>query len=177
MTLTVRPQTPADWAAVQEIIGAAFAGPDGTVPVEVPLNDELGRDAGLVPGLTLVAELDGTVVGQLTCSYGTLTDAGGRQRSVVGVGPVSVLPAHQGTGVGGTLLRALIDAAERAGEPALVLLGDPAFYGRYGFVAADDFGIAAPDPAWGRYFQVHPLRSAAGSLAGGFRYAAPFDRL
>lgn len=178
MTLIVRPQSHADRANVQDVIAAAFAVAGSTgAPAEVALNDALSRDSSLVPGLTLVAELDGRVVGQLTSSYGTLTALDGAQQSVVGVGPVAVLPDHQRSGVGSALLRSLLTLAETAGEPALVLLGDPGFYGRFGFVAAAGAGITAPDPLWGRHFQAHLLRSAAGSVAGAYRYSAPFDRL
>ena len=68
-----------------------------------------------------------------------------------------MLPSHQRTGIGSTMMRRLIAAADAAGEPAIVLLGSPDFYGRFGFVAASEIGIEAPDPAWGKYFQVRRL--------------------
>lgn len=175
MTVLVRPERPADERAVQAIIAAAFPEVDGAV-VEVALNDELRRDPAWISGLCLVAVRDGRVVGQVTCSYGVLVDpAGGPDRRLVGVGPVAVLPAEQGAGVGRALMSALVERARRAGEAALVLLGDPAFYGRFGFRPAADAGIAAPDPAWGEHFQALVLDPAVG-LAGRFTYAAPFDR-
>lgn len=189
MTLLIRPERPADEGAVQAVIAAAFAvasegaggpGPDGAGGrvVEVGLNDELRRDPSLVPALTLVAERDGAVVGQLTSSYGTLVDlAGGPAGRVVGVGPVAVLPAEQGTGVGSALVTDLVVRARRAGELALVLLGDPGFYGRFGFGPAAAAGIGAPDPAWGEHFQALVLRPDGLPTAARFEYAAPFDGL
>ena len=178
MTLHVRPERPADAAAVQAIIGVAFPEVDGVV-IEVGLNDELRRDPALIPGLTLVADLDGVVVGQVTSSYGVLTDpAGGAPaRRLVGIGPVAVRPADQGTGVGRALMTDLIERATRAGELALVLLGDPDFYGRFGFRPAAEAGFAAPDPAWGGHFQALLLAPDAPPLNGDFAYAAPFGRL
>jgi putative acetyltransferase len=88
-----------------------------------------------------------------------------------------VHPDRQGNGVGSTLMTALATAASAAGEPALVLLGDPAFYGRFGFRPAAEFGIAAPDPAWGAHFQVLALRPDRPPPEGRFTYAAPFGRL
>jgi putative acetyltransferase len=90
-------------------------------------------------------------------------------------GPVGVHPRHQGRGVGSALMRALIGAAEALDEPALVLLGSPDFYGRFGFVPASSVGIQAPEPAWGAHFQVLPLSGFDRSMTGRFRYAAPFD--
>lgn len=176
--LIVRPEEPGDAAAVQEIIRAAFSGTDGVV-IEDRLNDELRRDPALVRNLTLVAERDGRIVGQVTSSYGVLVDHGGRtpDRPLVGVGPVAVRPDDQGNGVGRALLTELIDRARQAGEPALVLLGDPAFYGRFGFRPATEAGIDSPDPAWGGHFQALLLQPEGPPPAGRFTYAAPFGRI
>lgn len=172
----VRRERPADRAAVQALIGAAFAAADQPdPPVEVALNDHLRSDPAFIPGLTLVADADGVVVGQLTCSYGLLDDAAGTR--LVGVGPVAVLPVQQGRGIGSLLLRTLIAAADAAGERALILLGSVDFYRRFGFVPAADLGIGAPDPAWGSHFQARPLDSYRTGTAGRFRYAAPFEGL
>jgi putative acetyltransferase len=179
MSILVRPEQPADVEAVQRVIAAAFPVVDGTADgtvVEVGLNDDLRRDPAWIPALSLVAVRDGRVVGQLTSSYGTLTDPAGGRTKVVGIGPVAVHPQEQGSGVGRALLTSVIDRARQAGEAALVLLGDPAFYGRFGFRPAVDAGIAAPDPRWGEHFQALVLNPDA-RLSGRFAYAAPFDRL
>jgi len=130
VTILVRPEEPADAAAVQRVIAAAFRTVDGTVDgkvdgkvAEVGLNEALRRDPAWIADLCLVAVRDGRVVGQLTSSNGTLTDPAGGRRRVVGVGPVSVHPDEQGAGVGRTLLTTLIDRARQAGESALVLPG------------------------------------------------------
>jgi predicted N-acetyltransferase YhbS len=67
---------------------------------------------------------------------------------------------------------ALLGAAQARDETVVGLLGEPAYYRRFGFVVATDVGIAAPDPAWGRHLQVLVL---AGRPTGTFRYARPFD--
>jgi len=178
VTLRIRPEEPGDVPAVQAIIGAAFPDVDGVV-VEVGLNDELRRDHAWIPGLSLVAELDGRVVGQVTSSRGVLAGPTGDRpdRQPVGVGPVSVLPSEQRAGVGRALMTDLIARATRAGEPALVLLGDPAFYRRFGFRPAADAGIRPPDPGWEVHFQALVLRDVHPPLSGRFSYAAPFGRL
>ena len=70
---------------------------------------------------------------------------------------------------------ALLGAAQARDETIVGLLGEPGYYGRFGFVAATDVGITPPDPGWGRYFQV--LVAGGRSSTGTFRYAAPFDDL
>ena len=73
------------------------------------------------------------------------------------------------------MMHALIGAAEALDEPALVLLGSPDFFGRFGFVPASSAGILPPEPAWGEYFQVLPLTGFDRSTTGRFAYSAPFD--
>ncbi len=178
MTLRIRPERPDDVRAIREVIGAAFPKVDGVV-VEVRLSDELRADPAWVPGLSLVAELDGRVVGQVTGSHGVLADPTGAaaDRRLVGIGPISVRPPEQRAGIGRALLTDLIVRASEAGELALVLLGDPGFYGRFGFRPAAEAGIAPPEPDWGGFFQVLPLRDVQPPLIGRFTYAAPFGRL
>jgi len=177
VSIRIRPEESADRAAVQNLIRAAFASADqpSAPVVEVGLTEELRLDPGWIPGLTLVADRDAIVVGQVTSSYGELDDA--NRTRMVGIGPVAVLPAEQGAGIGSLLMRAVVDAADAAGESALVLLGSPDFYGRFGFVAASEVGIESPDPSWGRYFQALPLSAHRPGMTGRFRYAAPFDSL
>jgi len=63
---------------------------------------------------------------------------------VLALGPIGVLPSHQGRGVGTALIAAALDASERRGAPAVILLGSPAYYGTRGFVPAVRFGLRNP---------------------------------
>ena len=60
-------------------------------------------------------------------------------------------------------------------EPLIALLGNPAYYGRFGFVRSTDHGIDPADPAWGEHFQVLPLADHDPTVTGTFRYAPAFD--
>jgi len=186
MTPRIRPETPADVPAVQALIAAAFAPADhdGGPVVEEVLNDALRRDPDWIPQWSLVAKMHqeivgGEIVGQVTSSYGVLVhpDPAVPNRRIVALGPVAVLPAKQGTGIGSELVRAVIERVDAAGEPAIVLLGSPDFYGRFGFVAASSVEIDPPEPSWGRYFQVRTLTAHDPGVVGRFRYAAPFQGL
>ncbi len=181
MTLRIRPERPADIPAVQALIAAAFApaGHDGGAVVEEVLNDALRRDAAWIGRWSLVADDDNEIVGQVTSSYGVLEhpDPAVPERRIVALGPVAVLPYRQRTGIGSELVRAVIERADAAGEPVIALLGSPDFYGRFGFVAAASVGIQAPDPAWGKHFQVRTLTAHDAGMVGRFRYAAPFQGL
>lgn len=181
--MLIRQERPSDAPAIRAVTAAAFAGvahsappvePDG-VPGEATLVGWLRDDEGWVPELSLVAQetpVDSAVVGHVVATRGRLAD-----RPALGLGPLSVHPAHQGRGVGSALVHAVLGAADALGEPVVVLLGDPALYSRFGFGPALDLGIEAPDPAWGDYFQARALTAWDAAYAAPFRYAAPFDRL
>jgi len=165
----IRREVPSDRPAVRAVHEAAFARPDGGEVAEATLTDALRTGPWWIPQLSLVAvDPSGTVAGHVIATRG---DVGGRP--ALGLGPLGVLPARQGDGVGSALMHAVLAAAEAMDELLVALLGEPAYYARFGFVPAAEAGVAAPEPAWGRYFQVRVFSSAAPS--GTFRYAAPFD--
>ncbi|MFC5137119.1 GNAT family N-acetyltransferase [Actinomycetospora rhizophila] len=168
--MIVRREHPEDVPAVRAVVAAAFQESAGRIPVEVVLLDRLREDGGWIPRFSLVAEEDGAVVGHVVATRGDVGDRPG-----LGIGPVAVRPDRQGRGVGTALLHALLGAAEARDEELVVLLGEPAYYARFGFVPAAEHGVDAPDPAWGRYFQARVFTPAA--PRGAFRYAAPFGDL
>ncbi|HBH55158.1 MAG TPA: GNAT family N-acetyltransferase, partial [Kocuria sp.] len=69
---------------------------------------------------------------------------------------MAVDPARQGEGIGSRLMTALVQRAAEAGQAVLVLLGDPEFYSRFGFVPTSRIGITG-EPEWGAFFQAVPL--------------------
>jgi putative acetyltransferase len=171
--VVIRRETPRDVAAIAAVTTAAFGqGPGAPAPVETSLLDRLRADAGWLPALSLVTVEGGSVIGHVVCTRGYVDD-----HPALGLGPISVSPEWQRRGVGNALMHAVLGAADAMREPLVALLGDPAFYGRFGFVAAAELGIAAPDPAWGRYFQARALSDCPPGLTGTFRYAAPFADL
>ncbi len=82
-----------------------------------------------------------------------------------------VASAHQRRGSGRALLRALVQAAEDRHWPLLVLLGDPAFYGRFGFEPAGPLGLSYPPVGAGNpHFQARRLAGYTPALRGEFTY-------
>lgn len=161
-----------DAAAVRLVHSRAFAREAGVPVVEAVLWDRLVDVGADVPALTFVAELDGQVVGHVGVSEAEIDG-----RPVAAIGPVGVLPAHQGRGVGSALIHAVIGAAEATGRRILVLLGSPDYYARFGFRPAEQLGIQSPVPGWGDHFQVLPLSAYDPGLIGTFSYAQPFREL
>ncbi|SFC14506.1 GNAT family N-acetyltransferase [Streptomyces aidingensis] len=172
--MLIRRENPGDEAAVAAVTTAAFAKPGSPLPAETTLLDELRKDEGWLPRLSLVAtdSPGGDILGHVVCTRGRVGST-----PVLGLGPLSVHPDHQLRGVGSALMHAVLGAADALDEPLAGLLGSPAFYRRFGFRPAADFGILAPDPAWGEFFQIRPLAACPAVLRGPFHYAAPFSRL
>ena len=176
----VRRELPADAAAVRAVTAAAFTGapysapsvePDGA-PGEATLVGLLRADAAWIPELSLVACVGDEVVGHVVCSR---ADVGGAPALVLG--PLSVHPDHQGRGVGSALVHAVLGAADALGEVLVVLVGDPRYYSRFGFVPGVSLGVEPDDPALASVFQARPLAAYDASVRGRFTGPAAFDEL
>jgi putative acetyltransferase len=177
--MVIRRELPDDVKAIRAVTAAAFRSAEHSAPPAEPGGDPgeatlvswLRDDAGWVPELSLVAVEHDLVVGHVVA-----TRAHVDVQPALGLGPLSVLPHRQRAGIGTALMHAVLGAADALGEPLVGLLGDPAYYRRFGFVPAQSIGVAAPDSSWGDYFQVRTLTRCEG-LTGCFHYAGPFDRL
>jgi len=129
-----------------------------------------GRAATPFPEFSFTALIDGAVVGPVTACEATVAG-----EPVVAVGPIGVLPDHQGTGIGSALIEALVAAADAAGAPLIALLGAPQYYNRFGFQPATELGVIPPEPEWGNAFQARRLTAYNESVAGRFQYAPAFS--
>ena len=168
--MIVRRELPQDRDSIHAVHTVAFDRSAGGPVAEAVLWDLLHAAGDVAAELSFVATVDGTVIGHAGCS-----DAAIDGRTVVALGPVGVLPAHQARRVGSALVEAVLAAAEQRGEPMVVLLGDPRFYGRFGFELAAPLGVLPPDPTWAeRFFQLRRLSAWDPALTGNFRYAAAF---
>jgi predicted N-acetyltransferase YhbS len=86
-----------------------------------------------------VAEEDGRVVGHIQFSRGRIGET-----RVLALGPVGVLPGQQGHGVGSALIRTGLEEARTRGEIAVILLGSPVLYRRFGFAPGSVLGLQNP---------------------------------
>jgi len=173
----VREQQADDYEAIRHVYAEAFRRPrfrpplnPGSIPHEVGLFEALWEAGDTIPELSFTALTDGLVVGHVTASRATVATA-----SVVAVGPIGVIPEHQGIGIGSALMDALLTAADAADVPLVGLLGSPQYYSRFGFRPAEDLGVIPPEPRWGVAFQARTLTAYTPSVAGQFQYAAAFS--
>jgi putative acetyltransferase len=106
--------------------------------------EAIRRSDGFVPKLSLVAEVDGRIDGHVMLSYVQLE---GASRRVLELGPMSVEPERQRTGIGSALVREALRRAEPRDEPLVLVLGHPSYYPRFGFRPAAELGIHPPTGA------------------------------
>ena len=150
MSYTIRPEAAADHAVIHALTEAAFRQAPHSSHTEQFIVDALRARGEL--SVSLVAEMDGKVIGHVAVSPVTISDGSMRW---FGLGPISVLPAWQGQGIGAALMRAALEALRQQGAHGCVVLGEPAYYGRFGFRA--ESGLVLPGvPA--EYFQALCLR-------------------
>lgn len=131
MSLAIRPEAAADQAAVRALHCAAFP-----TPAEADLVEAL-HDSGDVM-FSLVAEQDGRIVGHVL--FSRIAGPSG----CLALAPVAVEPGRQRQGIGTHLIEAGIAEAADGGWRAIFVLGDPAYYTRFGFTAEAAAGFSSP---------------------------------
>jgi len=162
--LAVRDEVPADVAAIHEVERRAFdrAG-------EADLVDRLRAEGALA--VSLVAELDGRVVGHVALSPVTIAGT----HDVVGLGPVAVVPALQTCAVGARLIEEGLARARERGAAAAVVLGHPEYYPRFGFIVSTTYGIDFPEVPEDAFMAAELVPGALAAAEGAVRYHAAFD--
>jgi putative acetyltransferase len=151
----IRAETDTDIPAIHALNVAAFP-----TSVEADLVDALRRQAH--PIVSLVAERDGTVVGHILFSPVSLVSMSDLR--LMGLAPMAVAPAHQRGGIGSALVRAGLEQCRQLGFSAVVVLGHPEYYPRFGFQPAVRFGICSEYDVPEEVFMV--LELVPGSLRG-----------
>lgn len=143
--MIIRTEEPIDYEAIRRLVTAAFAPMAHSNHTEAHIIDAL-RDAGALHD-ALVASEGGELVGYVAFSPVTVD---GRARGWFGLGPLAVHPNHQGEGIGSSLVRHGLARLRAAGALGCVVLGEPAYYGRFGFGAHPALRLPDVPPA---YFQ------------------------
>ncbi|MFN6934966.1 MAG: GNAT family N-acetyltransferase [Tsuneonella sp.] len=143
--MILRPELPGDEAAIRALTETAFRDQPHAGGNEQDIVDAMRRDGVLA--LSIVAENDGVLVGHIAFSPVTISDG---THDWYGLGPVSVTPEMQGKRIGSALIRRGIEELGAMSAGGIVLLGDPAYYCRFGF--AHDPALTYPGPP-PEYFQ------------------------
>jgi putative acetyltransferase len=128
MKIEISDERPADVAAIRAVTISAFLNAPHTSHTEQFIVDAL-REAGQLT-VSLVATVDGTVVGHVAISPVSISDGATGWH---GLGPISVAPEYQRRGIGSRLMREALRVLRERGASGCVLLGEPEYYCRFGF--------------------------------------------
>jgi putative acetyltransferase len=154
--ISVRDEQPGDAGAIHRVIAAAFKS-----RAEAELVDKLRANRRFA--VSLVAVQGGAVVGHVLLTDVTVAGHGPVPRGA-GLAPLAVRPTFQGRGIGAMLVRAVLERALRGGYGFVCLLGDPAYYLRFGLRPAAALGLVSEFDAPPEAFLAIEL--APGALAG-----------
>jgi len=159
-TIGLRPEEPEDAAAIREIHRLAFGG-----DAEAAIVDAVrAADAAVLSMVAADAGGDGPAVAHVLYTRVVVAVEDGDDVSLLGLAPVGVLPTHQGRGIGTMLIEARLEQLRAEGHPAVVVVGHPGYYPRFGFVPGSRWGLRWEMGAPDEVFMVAEL--SPGTLAG-----------
>ncbi|HPO57243.1 MAG TPA: N-acetyltransferase [Anaerolineaceae bacterium] len=157
-TFLIRPETDADRTAIAHVHRLAFGG-----EAEAGLVEAVRGSDGFIPGLSLVAEYGGQMIGHILLSRIHI-ETGEGSVDALSLAPLAVLPGYQRQGVGSALVRRALEEARRQGHAAVLVLGHADYYPRFGFSAGKAAGVACPFGDAGPHWMA--LELVSGALEG-----------
>ncbi|MGI9610831.1 MAG: GNAT family N-acetyltransferase [Acidimicrobiia bacterium] len=168
---TIRRERPEDMAAIHAVVAAAFEPEPVAEMVEA-----IRKSKHYTPEMALVAEVEGAIVGHVMISGATL-HSGDTEHPIVMLSPLAVSEPQRRQGIGAALVRAVCSIADERGEPLIIVEGDPAYYGRFGFEHSLLHGIEIDLPDWAppEAAQVMRLANYDSLLTGKVIYPPAFD--
>lgn len=162
--MIIRTERRSDYAATEFLTREAFYNVYAPGCDEHYLLHVLHGSDVLIPELSLVAELDGAIIGHALLTQACIRNAQREIRDVLCLGPICAAPDHQKKGVGGALIGEAAKRASQLGYRAILLYGNPEYYTKKGFVPAERYGIHTPD---GMYADaLHAMALYPGALDG-----------
>jgi len=136
--LEIRPETEEDFTKITEVNDLAFGQKNEGILVE-----RLRKTDSFISELSLVAELEGKIVGHILFYPVTIRSADSEFLSL-SLGPMAVVPELQRLGIGSQLVTEGLHAAKRFGHRSVIVLGHPEYYPRFGFKPASRWNIKTP---------------------------------
>lgn len=167
--MLIRQETPADYAAVYQLITQAFAAAQHADGTEQDLVAALRKSPAFIPELSIVAEMDGELAGHILFTRAHVGPA-----EVLALAPLSVAPKYQRRGVGTALIARGHEIAAGLGFSYSVVLGSETYYPRAGYLPAAQLGVEAPEGIPPQNFMAVKLRENAAPICGPVTYPTEF---
>lgn len=137
--LLIRPESQGDLQAIRQLLSAAFRQDDETHLVE-----RLKKSAEFIPELSFVAIVNDQIVGYILFPAIAVEPIADFNAGILALAPMAVDPAWQNRGVGSAMVKHGLEHALQLGYRAVVVLGHPEYYPKFGFRPASHWGIRPP---------------------------------
>lgn len=173
LTCTIRPETHDDYQSIYDLNKIAFGREN-----EAVLIDKIRDSYNYIPTLSLVAIINDQIVGYIMFSYIDLINhhvLGVNKMKTLGLAPLAVAPEYQKQGIGSQLINAGFQLANARREPLVVILGEPAFYQKFGCLPAMNYQIESPADIPSKYWMIKPLENYHDLYKGQVNYPEYFD--
>ncbi|KNF09051.1 acetyltransferase, GNAT family [Gottschalkia purinilytica] len=143
MNIKIRKETEKDYSITEDVIEKAFREMEFTDHMEQYLVARLRKTENFIPELSLIAEVEGKVVGHILLSRITINN-GEKAFESLALAPVSVLPEYQNKGIGSALISESIKIAKKMKFKSIIVLGHEKYYPKFGFRPASYWNITSP---------------------------------
>lgn len=167
--MIIRTEQQTDYESVYQVVKNAFETAEKSDGNEQDLVNALRQSSAFIPELSLVCEINGTIVGHIL--FTRLEISG---HTALALAPLSVLPQYQRQGIGTSLVLEGHKTAKTLGYSYSVVLGSEKYYPRFGYLPAEKFGIQPPFDVPGKNFMACRLCDKAPMIAGIVKYAEEF---
>ncbi len=161
--MIIRREAPQDYARIYDLVKVAFQTAQVTNGKEQDFVEQLRSSRDYIPELALVAEQDGELIGHIMLTRTYITRRDDKVEALF-LGPISVVLERRNQGIGSALMNESLRLAKAMGYQSVFLVGDPAYYHRFGFQPTAKFGIKELEPIPDEYVMVCQLDDNA--LAG-----------
>lgn len=138
--MIIRQEKPADFVEIYDLVKVAFQTAKVSNGDEQDFVNRLRVSGNYVPALAFVAEVAGRLVGHIMLTKTYVVSAGLKFEALL-LAPLSVVLDYRNCGVGSKLVKYSFESARNLGYKVVFVVGDPAYYGRFGFVSSILFGI------------------------------------
>lgn len=167
--MLIRKEEPKDYEIIYSVVKDAFGSAEHSDGNEQDLVNALRKGEAFIPDLSLVAEIDGKIVGHIMFTRAEVGEA-----TVLVLAPLSVLPEYQRKGIGLSLIKEGHKIANRLGYEYSIVLGSQSYYSKTGYLPADKFGIKPSFDVSSENFMACKIKKDASDIHGIIKYAKEF---
>jgi len=168
--LSIRPEEPEDYEAISRVNRSAFGQEN-----EARLVEELRKSKEFLPALSLVAVMDGEIVGHILFGR-VIIQCRDRNVRALALAPMAIQPQFQRRGIGSQLVEKGLECCRTSGHQIVIVVGHPDYYPRFGFSPARVKGLEVPFPVSDEAFMVIELaQGALDGISGMVVYPSPFN--